>query len=288
MHPQIDLHSHSTISDGTLTPSELVRHAHARGVQALALTDHDDVSGLAEAAQTAADLGLHFIPGVEISVTWNRRTLHIVGLQVSAEYAPLQTGLARIRASRHTRAQGMADSLSRIGIANSLQGAYEYAQQGIISRTHFARFLVAQGYAKDTRSVFKRFLVKGKPGYFEHNWADLEAAVGWIVQSGGIAVLAHPGRYDLGRTNMLTLLHEFREMGGQGIEVVSGSHTVEHYHHFARLAHQFGLLASSGSDYHGPGQSYMEMGRLPAQPAGCRPVWHSWPEVAHLSARQAA
>jgi predicted metal-dependent phosphoesterase TrpH len=279
MVPQIDLHSHSTVSDGTLTPSELVHHAHARGVQVLALTDHDDVAGLPEATDTAHELGMSLIPGVEISVTWNRRTLHIVGLRVSAVHEPLQTGLAKIRESRHTRAQGMADSLSRFGIANSLQGAYDFAPQGIISRTHFARFLVAQGYAKDTRSVFKRFLVKGKPGYFEHRWADLADAVSWIVHSGGIAVLAHPGRYDLGRTNLLTLLYEFREMGGRGIEVVSGSHTVEQYQEFARLAHQFDLLASSGSDYHGPGQSYLEMGRLPALPHGCVPVWHDWEEM---------
>ena len=282
MLPQIDLHSHSTISDGTLTPAQLVRHAHAQGVNVLALTDHDDVAGLREATSTALELGITLVPGVEISVTWNRRTLHIVGLRVAADYGPLVTGLASIREGRHTRAMGMADSLSRIGISGSLQGAYDYAKEGIISRTHFARFLVAQGYAKDTRSVFKRFLVKGKPGYFEHHWADMAQAIDWIVQSGGMAVLAHPGRYDLGRTNLLKLLHEFREMGGRGIEVVSGSHTVEQYQQFARLAHQFDLLASSGSDYHGPGQSYLEMGRLPELPHGCVPVWHDWAEVKGL------
>lgn len=283
MIPSIDLHSHSTISDGTLSPAELVQHAHSQGVRVLALTDHDDVAGLHEAANTARELGVTLIPGVEISVTWNRRTLHIVGLRVAADYAPLLQGLSSIREGRHTRAEGMADSLSRIGISGSLQGAYDYAKEGIISRTHFARFLVAQGYAKDTRSVFKRFLVKGKPGYFEHHWADMEQAIDWIVQSGGTAVLAHPGRYDLGRTNLLKLLHEFREMGGRGIEVVSGSHTAEQYQQFARLAHQFDLLASSGSDYHGPGQSYLEMGRLPELPHGCVPVWRDWEEVQGLN-----
>jgi hypothetical protein len=174
----------------------------------------------------------------------------------------------------------MADGLARVGIAGSLEGAYAHASEGgIISRSHFARFLVEKGFAKNVGAVFKRFLVKGKPGYHEHQWASLEEAVSWINNSGGIAVLAHPGRYDIGRTNMLTLLHEFRELGGKAIEVVTGSHTPEMVPHFARLAHQFELLSSAGSDYHGPGQSYFEMGRLPDLPSNCTPVWHDWPEI---------
>jgi hypothetical protein len=174
----------------------------------------------------------------------------------------------------------MADGLARVGIAGSLEGAYAHASKGgIISRSHFARFLVEKGFAKNVGAVFKRFLVKGKPGYHEHQWASLEEAVGWINNSGGIAVLAHPGRYDIGRTNMLTLLHEFRELGGKAIEVVTGSHTPEMVPHFARLAHQFELLSSAGSDYHGPGQSYFDMGRLPDLPSNCTPVWHDWPEM---------
>lgn len=280
MPPQIDLHCHSTVSDGLLAPSDLVRHAHSQGVQVLALTDHDDVAGLGEAALMAAELGMQFVSGVEISVTWNRRTLHVVGLKIAPDYIPLLNGLAETRTGRHVRAQGMADSLSKIGIAGSLQGAYRYIKpDGLISRTHFARFLVEQGYAKDTRSVFKKFLVKGKPGYFEHRWASLEDAMGWILGSGGIAVLAHPGRYDLGRTNMLNLLSEFRELGGTAIEVVTGSHSRDQYQEFAKLAHQFDLLASKGSDYHGPGHAYIEMGRLPDLPAVCKPVWHDWSEM---------
>lgn len=281
MPPQIDLHCHSTISDGLLTPSDLVRHASNLGVEVLSLTDHDDVSGLEEASNTAKALGMQFVPGVEISVTWNRRTLHIVGLKISPDYAPMLEGLAKIRAGRHIRAQGMADGLSRIGIAGSLDGAYQFTRRdGIISRTHFARFLVEGGYAKDTKSVFKKYLVRGKPGYFEHQWATLEDAMGWIKGSGGMAVLAHPGRYDLGRTNMLKLLHEFREMGGAAIEVVTGSHTKDQYQEFAKLAHQFDLMSSKGSDYHGPGHAYIEMGRLPDLPSICKPVWHDWPEMA--------
>jgi hypothetical protein len=188
--------------------------------------------------------------------------------------------LKSIRDSRHVRAQGMADSLARAGISGSLEGAYTYSTRGgIISRSHFARWLVEKGYANDVRSVFKRYLVQGKPGYHEHQWAGLEDALNWIAGSGGIAVLAHPGRYDLGRTNMLTLLSEFRELGGKAVEVVTGSHTSAQYQEFARLARQFDLLASMGSDYHGPGMSYMDVGRLPALPEICTPVWHDWAEA---------
>lgn len=279
MPSPFDLHSHSIVSDGTLTPTQLVEHAAAQGVRVLALTDHDDIGGLAEAAEVAARHNIAFINGVEISVTWHKRTIHVVGLKVSPAHEPLVKGLEAIRAGRHARAEGMAAGLDEIGITGSLEGAYSYAKRGIISRSHFARFLVETGYAKDISAVFKKYLVKGKPGYFEHRWAELDEAIGWITGSGGVAVLAHPGRYDLGRTNMATLLAEFRELGGAGIEVVTGSHTPEQYGHFARLAHQFGFLASLGSDYHGPGHGYMDMGRLPDLPPGCVPVWQDWPEA---------
>lgn len=275
----IDLHSHSVVSDGLLTPAELVAHAASKGIRVLALTDHDDVAGLAEAEAAAAQHGVTLIPGVEISVTWRRRTLHIVGLKIDPQSLPLVQGLQQIRKGRHTRAEGMAESLVKAGVPGSLEGAYQFAQQGIISRTHFAQYLVAQGYAPNIRSVFKKYLIKGKPGYFEYHWASLEDALGWIIESGGIPVLAHPGRYDLGRTNMLLLLEEFRNLGGVAIEVVTSSHSSEQYQEFARLAHQFGLQASSGSDYHGPGHSYMDMGQLPGLPAGCVPVWQDWPEA---------
>jgi len=275
----IDLHSHSTISDGLLTPDELVTHAAAKGVRVLALTDHDNTAGLAEAEVVAAKHGIQLIHGVEISVTWRNRTLHIVGLNIDPDYTPLANGLAAIRAGRHRRAEGMAANLDKFGIEGSLEGSYKFAKQGIISRTHFARFLIEKGLANDMRGVFKKYLVKGKPGYFEHRWADLEDAVSWITKSGGVAVIAHPGRYDLGRINMLLLLEEFRNLGGTAIEVVTGSHTSEQYQEFARLSKQFGLQASLGSDYHGPSLSYMEMGRLPDLPSGCMPVWQHWPEV---------
>ncbi len=280
----IDLHSHSNISDGVLAPADLIEHAAMHGVDVLALTDHDDTSGLEIAAIEAKNWGLHLIKGVEISVTWKKRTLHIVGLNIDPEHAPLKAGLTAIRTGRHVRAAGMAAGLDKVGIKGSLEGAYQYAQEGIISRTHFARFLVSSGVAKDNKSVFKNYLVKGKPGYFEHEWASLAEAVNWIVGSGGEAVIAHPGRYDIGRTNMLLLLEEFRSLGGTAIEVVTGSHTVDQYVEFAKYAHLFGLKASQGSDYHGKGISYMEMGRLPALPGNCIPVWHDWPEIKSLEA----
>lgn len=283
MPSQIDLHCHSTISDGLLTPVELVQHAAKQGVQMLALTDHDDVSGLTEARTCALEHGLQFINGVEISVTWKRRTLHIVGLRVDPEFAPLVSGLHAIRVGRHTRAEAIAQGLAQVGIAGTLEGAYRYANQGIISRAHFARHLIEQGHAKDMRTVFKKYMVKGKPGYVEHQWASLSDAVSWIINSGGVAVVAHPGRYDLGRTNMLLLMEEFRSLGGTAIEVVTGSHSVDQYAEYARLARMFGLRASAGSDYHGPEHSYMEMGRLPELPHGCEPVWRDWPELAHLT-----
>jgi predicted metal-dependent phosphoesterase TrpH len=256
-----------------------VEYAAMTGVDVMALTDHDDTAGLVIAASEAKRWGLHFIKGVEISVTWKKRTIHIVGLKIDPESPSLKLGLTGIRAGRHFRAEGMAASLDKAGIFGSLEGAYQYAKEGVIGRIHFARFLVAKGISKDNKAVFKNYLVKGKPGYFEHQWASLEDAVRWIVESGGVAVLAHPGRYDLGRTNMLLLLSEFRSLGGTAIEVVTGSHTGAQYVEFAKYAQMFGFKSSVGTDYHGKGLSFMEMGRLPSLPANCIPVWQDWPEA---------
>lgn len=285
MHPglKVDLHSHSTVSDGLMTPAELVRHAHGQGVKVLALTDHDDVAGIASARAAAAPLGMHLIAGTEISVSWRGRTVHIVGLRIDPDAPALQAGLARLRASRAERAERIAAELDKIGVQGSLAGAYAYANERIISRTHFARFLIDQGYARDMKGVFRHYLVKGKPGYVEHAWATLEEAVGWIRAAGGLAVIAHPGRYDLGRTLMEALVAEFKALGGTAIEVVSGSHTREHFDRFAQLAQRFGLLASRGTDYHGPGHGYLDMGQLPELPVACTPVWHDWEEIAQAA-----
>ncbi|MEQ1813025.1 MAG: 3',5'-nucleoside bisphosphate phosphatase [Candidatus Nitrotoga sp.] len=277
-----DLHCHSTISDGLLPPTELLARAAGRDVKVLALTDHDDISGLAEAATAATQHGIQLINGVEISVSWRSHTLHILGLHIDPTNEDLLAGLREIRKGRGIRAQLMAQSLAKIGIAGALEGSYRYATNPeIIGRTHFARFLVENGYSKDVRSVFKNYLIKGKPGYITHQWAILKDAVKWIVNSGGIAVLAHPGRYTSGRKGMgkptlRELLREFHDLGGRGIEVVSGSHTPEQYAEFARYAKEFNLLASCGSDFHGPGESYRDLGHLPDFPLDCIPVWQAW------------
>jgi hypothetical protein len=277
-----DLHCHSTVSDGLLTPTDLVARAAERGVKFLALTDHDNVDGLGEAATAASNCGIELINGVEISVSWRTHTLHVVGLRIDPKYPALAEGLHQIRSGRRRRAELMAESLARSGIGGVLEGAYRYAANPeIIGRTHFARFLVEAGHCKDVGSVFKRYLVKGKPGYVPHQWANLQDAIDWIRGAGGIAVLAHPGRYTAGRkamgkSTLHELLQEFTEMGGKGIEVVTGSHTPPQYAEFARYATEFGLLCSCGSDYHGPGESYRDLGRLPDLPLECKPIWSVW------------
>lgn len=275
--PNIDLHSHSTASDGILSPTQLLAHAASRGVQVLALTDHDDVAGLVEADFAAHEENILLIKGVEISVTWHGRTLHIIGLGIDPSHAPLAKGLQKIRDGRTERARLIAAQLDKFGIHGSFEGSCAQAGESkLIGRTHFARFLVESGHAKDVRSVFKKFLVKGKPGYTPHIWATLEEAIGWIRGSGGQAVIAHPARYKLGKNLLEQLFHDFCELGGTGIEVVSSSHTPDQIRQFARLATRFNLLASSGSDYHGPGESYFDLGRLPSLPSECTPIWHDW------------
>jgi 3',5'-nucleoside bisphosphate phosphatase len=278
----IDLHCHSTMSDGSLTPEELVAHAASKGVRVLALTDHDEVSGLGRARAAAEQHGIHFIDGVEISVTWKNRTLHIVGLRVNPQHPPLLKAFAKVREGRDSRARQIAEGLAKAGISNAYEGAREFSGNSVMTRSHFGQFLIKQGHAKNMKAVFKKYMVKGKPGYVNYEWMSLEEALTLIKDSGGVAVLAHPGRYDLGFVNMHLLLNTFRDQGGVAIEVVTGSHQPPQYTQFAKLAHQFDLKASQGSDYHGPGLSHMEMGRLPDLPLGCVPVWQDWPEAGHL------
>ncbi len=272
--PRFDLHSHSTRSDGLLTPAELVARAAQNGVTVLALTDHDEVGGVSEARTAAGLEGIALVNGVEISVTWNGHTLHVVGLHVDPGCSELVAGLEHVRSGRRSRAEGMASSLAQAGIAGSLEGARSYAANPeLVSRTHFARFLVERGHSRDVQSVFKKYLVSGRPGYVSHQWASLEQAVGWIRASGGMPVLAHPGRYKLDNPQREMLLTQFRDLGGIGVEVVTGSHTAEQFATWGRYARRFGLLASAGSDYHGPRESYRDLGELPALPDGCTPIW---------------
>lgn len=271
-----DLHSHSIVSDGSLTPTDLVIRAKSRGVDVLALTDHDATDGLLEAGQAAKDEGISLVPGVEVSVTWNGPTIHIVGLGIDPHCEALQQGLKKLREFRQWRAGEIARRLSVKGIEGALEGAKKYATGALISRTHFAHFLVEGGYAKDVRQVFKRYLVHNKPGHVPGQWASLENAVSWINQAGGQAVIAHPGRYRLSATKMRQLLAEFKDCGGAGLEVVSSAHSQNDCITMTRYCQQFDLLASRGSDYHGPEHNWVELGNIPSLPEECRPIWHDW------------
>ena len=275
--PKYDLHCHSTASDGLLAPAELVRRAAGNGVGVLALTDHDEVSGLAEARAQATESGLRFIDGVEVSISWGGITIHIVGLNIDPGNAQLRQGLQANREGRTERAKRMAQDLARAGIPGSLEGAYAYVDNPkLIGRTHFARFLAEKRYVKDVKSAFQHYLVSGKPGYVPHQWASLEEALAYIKAGAGVAVVAHPGRYKLTRTEMRKFLGEFKDGGGAGIEVVTSSHTAEQFLEYAILAKEFGLLASRGSDFHGPGESRVDLGMLPKLSADLKPVWHDW------------
>ena len=269
-----DLHCHSVISDGTLTPEALAARAKAQGVELWALTDHDEIGGQQRAATAAGALGLPYLTGVEISVTFIGRTIHIVGLGFDPENSALQRGLIQTRGGRGQRALDMAEGLAKVGIEGAYSGALKYADNPeLISRTHFARFLVETGVCHDTQEVFRKYLVEGKPGFVEHRWASLKDAVTWIREAGGAAVIAHPARYSLSPNEEFALFTEFKTHGGQGVEVVTGSHTPAEYLTYADVAREFDLAASRGSDFHSPDESHTELGTLPYLPGKLTPVW---------------
>ncbi len=272
-----DLHCHSTRSDGVLSPTDVVRRAASRGVDVLGLTDHDELAGLDEAREAAQEVGIVVVPGSELSVTWEGETIHVLGLGVDPRDSPLATGLAGIRNGRDERARRIGEALEVAGIPDAFEGALTYVtSERLISRTHFARYLVESGHVRDMKDAFKRYLTAGKPGYVPHAWASLSQAVTWIRGAGGQAVIAHPGRYKLTASGLRSLVAEFRDLGGAGLEVVSPSHTSAQYTEFAALARAHGLRASCGSDFHGPGESHLDFGDLPPMPAGVEPVWSDW------------
>jgi predicted metal-dependent phosphoesterase TrpH len=271
-----DLHSHTTASDGSLSPTDLIARAVEKGVDVLAVTDHDGTEGLAEAKQAAAAQGLTFIPGVEISVTWESHVVHIVGLNVDVDNQTLQQGLAALRAERFGRAEEIARRLDKAGIPGALDGAREYASDVMLGRLHFAQFLVAAGKAKDIRDVFKKYLVHNKPGYVPGTWATLEEAVGWITAAGGQAVIAHPARYKMTATKRRKLVEDFKDAGGVALEVVSGKQDLEEVRMLAALAEKYDLLSSCGSDFHSPTQHWLELGKLTPFPENCTPIWSTW------------
>lgn len=271
-----DLHTHSTSSDGTTTPTELVRHAAEQALDTVALTDHDTTEGLVEAAAAAREVGIGFVGGVEVSVSWNKHVVHIVGLGVDPDCQVLQDGLTILRAFRNWRAEEMGRRLEKAGIADAFEGAKAFSNGILIGRCHFARFLVKYGYAENEKKVFQNFLTCGKPGYVPGQWAELEDAIAWIKAAGGQAVVAHPARYPFTRTKLRRLLTEFSYAGGEGLEVISGSHNRDENFTMAKHAKDLNLLASTGSDYHGPENPWRKLGRFQALPEGCTPIWHDW------------
>lgn len=270
-----DLHCHSTRSDGTLAPAALAQRARDNGVELWSLTDHDEIGGLAEARQAADAVGLPFVGGVEVSVSYAGETVHIVGLGIDWEHPGLLAGLHQIRTGRDARARAMATELERsTGLEDAYAGALRHAgNPALVSRTHFARLLVERNICRHTHEVFTRFLTPGKPGYVEHVWAGLGDAVGWIGDAGGVAVIAHPGRYRFDDAQQRRLIEDFKAAGGRGIEVVTTSHSKAQVRGYADLAREFGLCASRGSDFHSPQESLCDIGRLPALPVGLSPVW---------------
>ena len=269
-----DLHCHSVVSDGTLSPEALAARAKANGVELWALTDHDEIGGVQRAARAAAAHGLPFLTGVEISVTFADQTVHIVGLGFDAEDTRLVAGLRATRGGRAERAQEMSEQLRQVGIAGAYEGALRYVgNPELISRTHFARFLVEAGVCSDTAEVFRRFLTEGHPGFVPHRWATLKNAVQWITDAGGVAIVAHPARYNFSANEEYALFSEFKAHGGRGVEVVTGSHSPSEYVKYAELATEFQLAASRGSDFHSPDESHTDLGALPWLPGTLTPVW---------------
>ena len=277
-----DLHCHSVVSDGTLTPEALAARAKANGVGLWALTDHDEIGGQHRAIAAAHAQGMDYLTGVEISVTFADTTVHIVGLGFDPDDGRLAQGLAATRGGRGARAKDMAEQLAQAGIPGAYEGALQFVgNPALISRTHFARFLVETGVCKDTPEVFRRFLTEGKPGYVPHRWATLGDAVRWITQAGGMAVIAHPARYKFSANEEYALFSEFKQHGGRGVEVVTGSHTAAEYATYAEMAQEFGLAASRGSDFHSPDESHTDLGTLPPLPASLTPVWELLQDRVH-------
>lgn len=269
-----DLHCHSIVSDGTLSPEALAARASANGVELWALTDHDELDGQQRALAAAKAHGMQYLTGTEISVTFIGHTVHIVGLGFDPEDRQLRDGLRQTRGGRGQRAMEMSEGLAKVGIKDAYTGALKFVgNPELISRTHFARFLVESGVCKDTNEVFRKYLTEGKPGFVPHRWASLKDAVTWITQAGGMAVIAHPARYKLSANEEFALFTEFKGHGGQGVEVVTGSHTPAEYQTYASTAREFGLAASRGSDFHSPDESHTELGTLPYLPGNLTAVW---------------
>ncbi|MDM3871131.1 PHP domain-containing protein [Porticoccus sp. W117] len=262
---KFDLHCHSTASDGSLTPDELVQRAHENGVTHLSITDHDTVAAYKQIDWKACPLTL--IPGIEISSTWSKRGVHIVGLGIDLKSAAIAEAVQQQSLARQLRAEKIAERLTKSGLRCPLEEVEQLAAGGQLGRPHFARYLVASGQVKDSQQAFKKYLGDGKPGDVKQHWASLEQTVQWILDAGGVAVLAHPLKYKLTRTKLLALVQDFKALGGQAMEVVSGKQTPQESRKMADICQQSGLLASCGSDFHHPDTRWAELGMYSTLPS---------------------
>lgn len=271
----VDLHCHSTVSDGVLAPEVVAKRAYDNGVRLWSLTDHDETSGQAIAQKTANELGMDYITGIEISVTWQDRTLHLVGLNFDPDNKTLNEGLTTIRADRDNRSLKIAEKFDALGIPNTFEGALKLASNPeLISRSHFARYLVQEGYCQNMQEVFDRYLSDKGPANVPMTWASLPQAMEWIKEAGGVSVIAHPGRYKYTKSQFIELWRTFKALGGEAVEVITSSHTHDQYYQYADVCRQYGFYASAGSDFHGPKESRLDLGHLPPLPTGLTPIWH--------------
>jgi len=275
--PNIDLHTHSYFSDGILSPADLVQRAVGQGVSVLALTDHDTTAGIAQAQAAAQALELELIAGVEISTSWSGHTIHVLGLRIDVTSSALQQGIAQIALQREERAMEMGRKLEKAGIPAAFENAKQLAGIGLVTRTHFARYILSLQKAKTMQQVFERYLGQGKAGFVNAQWASIADAVAWIRQAGGQAVIAHPARYKMTATKLRSLIKAFKEAGGEGLEVAYGNYSAADMQKIANLAVEFALLASRGSDFHGIEHQYAEVGRAPPLPGQVTPIWKDWP-----------
>ena len=270
----IDLHCHSTASDGALSPTDLVSRAAERGVTHLALTDHDTIAGLAEARNAAAEKGLEIIPGIELSCLWKSRTIHVVGLDFDPENPAFQQALEQQNENRWARARMIADRLSKLKVPDLLERATAASGGDVPGRPHFAKVLVEAEVVSNPAQAFKRHLGAGKPGDVKAYWPELSEVVQWINDAGGIAVLAHPRKYQLTATKLRDLTADFRRAGGRAIEVSTSGQSSGDLGFLVELCRREQLLASQGSDFHFPGPAWCELGRIMKMPDGLEPVWH--------------
>lgn len=270
---QYDLHCHSTASDGSLTPTELIVRAKAKGVTSLALTDHDTINGQQEAKDAAQENAINFISGVELSTTWENKCFHIVGLNIDPKHSGLTQGISKLQTLRAERTKTIALKLEKKAITGSYEAVIKAAKGGMVTRTHFSNYLLDQHHVSTQQEAFDRYLGEGKPAFVSTVWAELHDAINWINQAKGVAVVAHPLRYKLTVSWMRRFLSFFKEAGGQGIEVVTGHSNPDEIRRAILYAKHYDLFASVGSDFHTPDNQWVELGRLPPLPATVTPIW---------------